>query len=134
MGQCGLQFEEEIEGHAVDMKDYIRLSEDFVLCEALETKWRAEIRHKCSCQLFFCKAQCEHVVVLAMLADPTKVLLPNKSDLKQIRSRAGKKRGRPAGDIGSDSAEEKRKKPKDKRADKEPMLQCALLSDSDHQV
>ena len=83
---------------------------------------------------FLCQAQCEHVVILAMLAAPTKVLLPNKADLKQIRSRAGRKRGRPAGDIGSDSAEEKRKKPKDKRADKEPMLQCALLSDSDHQV
>ena len=105
-----------------------------VVCEALPEKWCNEVRHKCSCQHFFSKAQCQHVVVLAMLADPTKVLLPNKSDLKQIRSRAGKKRGRPAGDIGSDSAEEKRKKPKDKRADKEPMLQCALLSDSDHEV
>jgi hypothetical protein len=76
------------------MKEYIRLAEDFVLCEAMETKWSAEIRNKCSCHLFFCKGHCEHVVVLAMLADPTTVLLPKKSDLRQIRSRAGKKRGK----------------------------------------
>ena len=84
------------------MKEYIRLAEDFILCEALETKWSVEVRHKCSCPLFFGKGQCEHVVLLAMLAAPTEVLLPNRSDLRQIRSRAGKKRGRPAGDGDSD--------------------------------
>ena len=68
----------------VSMKEYVRLAEDFVLCEALESKWSNEIRHKCSCPLFLGKGQCEHVVVLAMLADPIKVVLPNKSDLKQI--------------------------------------------------
>ena len=61
------------------------------------------------------------------------MLLPNRSDLRQIRSRAGRKRGRPAGDMDSDSVEEKRKKPK-KQAEKEPILQSALLSDSDREV
>ena len=123
-----------LDGQTVGMKDYIRLSEDFVLCQALEAKWRREIRHKCSCVHFIGKAQCEHVVVLAMLADPTKVLLPNRSDLKQIKSRAGRKRGRPAVDVDSDSLEEKRKKPKDTRAEKRTILQSTLLSDSDSQV
>jgi hypothetical protein len=48
-----------------------------------------------------------------MLADQTKLVLPNKSDLKQIRSCAGKKRGRPAGDGDSDSLDEKWKKLKE---------------------
>ena len=87
---------------------------DFVLCEAMETKWSPEIRHKCSCPLFFCKGQCKHVVVLAMLADPTTVLSPKQSDLKQVRLRAGKKHGRPAGNADSDSLDEKRKKQKEK--------------------
>jgi hypothetical protein len=80
------------------MKEYVRLAKDLVLCGAMETKWSPKIRHKleCSCPLFFCKGQCKHVVVLAMLADPTTVLLPQKSDLKQVRSRAGKKCGRPS--------------------------------------
>ena len=113
------------------MKEYVRLAEDFagVLCEAMETKWSLEIRHKCSCPLFFCKGQCEHVVVLAMLADPTTVLSPKQSDLKQVRSRAGKKRGRPAGNADSDSLDEKRKKQKEKLTEKEPSLRSALLSD-----
>jgi len=55
------------------MKEYIRLAEDFILCEALETKWSVEVRHKCSCPLFFRKGQCEHDVLLAMLAAPTEV-------------------------------------------------------------
>jgi len=116
------------------MKEYIRLAEDFILCEALETKWSVEVRHKCSCPMFFRKGQCEHVVLLAMLAAPTEVLLPNRSDLRQIRSRAGKKRGRPAGDGDSDSLEEPRKKPKEQRTEKEPALQSALLSDSESEV
>jgi hypothetical protein len=116
------------------MKEYVRLAEDFVLCEAMETKWSPEIRHKCSCPLFFCKGQCEHVVVLAMLADPTTVLSPKQSDLKQVRSRAGKKRGRPAGNADSDSLDEKRKKQKVKWAEKEPSLQSALLYDLESEV
>ena len=63
-----------------------------------------------------------------MLADPTTVLSPKQSDLKQVRLRAGKKRGRPAGDADSDSLDEKRKK-QGKWAEKEPSLQSALLSD-----
>ena len=39
----------------VSMKEYVRLAEDFVLCEALESKWSNEIRHKCSCPLFLGK-------------------------------------------------------------------------------
>jgi hypothetical protein len=39
----------------VSMKEYVRLTEDFVLCEALETKWSNEIRHKCSCPPFLGK-------------------------------------------------------------------------------
>jgi hypothetical protein len=31
------------------IKEYVRLAEDFVLCEAMETKWSPEITHKCSC-------------------------------------------------------------------------------------
>ena len=69
-----------------------------------------------------------------MLADPTTVLSPKQSDLKQVRSRAGKKRGRPAGNADSDSLDEKRKKPKEKLAEKEPTLQSALLSDSVSEV
>jgi hypothetical protein len=112
------------------MKTYVRLAEDFVSCEAMKTKWSLEIRHKCSCPLFFCKGQCKHVVVLAMLANPTTVLLPKKSDLEQVRLCAGKKRGRPAGNGDSDSLDEKRKKPKEKLAEKEQTLQSSLLSDS----
>ena len=69
-----------------------------------------------------------------MLATPTKVLLLNRSDLRQIRSRAVKKRGRPAGVGDSDSLEEQRKKPKELRTEKEPALQSALLSDSESEV
>jgi hypothetical protein len=116
------------------MKEFVRLAEDFILCEAMVTKWSPEIRHKCRCPLFFCKGQCKHIVVLAMLADPTTVLLPKKSDLKEVRSRAGKKLGRPAWNGESDSLDEKRKKPKEKRAEKKPTLQSALLSDSVSEV
>jgi hypothetical protein len=69
-----------------------------------------------------------------MLADPTAVLSPKQSDLIQVRSRAGKKRGRPAGNADSDSLDEKRKKQKKKRAEKEQSLQSALLSDSESEV
>ena len=113
------------------MRDYIRLSEDFVLLTALPEKWSLYVRHKCTCPLFFRKGMCEHVVLLAMIADPTRVLLPNKSDLSQIRSRAGKKRGRPAAQADSDSTEEKRRKPKERRAEKEPELRDGILPDSD---
>ena len=41
------------------------------------------------------KGVCPHVVLLAMIADPTRVFIPNDSELSLIRSRAGKKRGRP---------------------------------------
>ena len=78
----------------VSMKEDVCLAEDFVLFEAVETKWSNESRYKCSCPLFLIKGQCKHIVVLAMLADPTTVLLPKKSYLRQIRSRAGKKRGK----------------------------------------
>jgi hypothetical protein len=64
------------------MNEYVSLAEDFVLCEAMETKWSPEIRHKCSCPLFFCKGQCEHVVVRAIVANPNKVLSAKQSDLK----------------------------------------------------
>ena len=66
-----------------------------------------------------------------MIADPTRVLLPDKSDLSQIRSRAGKKRGRPAAQADSDSMDEKRKKPKEFRREKEPELEDGMLPDSD---
>ena len=82
----------------VGMKEMIRLSEEFVFCEALEAKWSNQIRHKCSCPDFFRSAQCEHVVVLAMLVDPSTSMEPVNADLKKVRQRAGKKRGRPAGD------------------------------------
>jgi hypothetical protein len=116
------------------MKEYVRLAEDFILCEAMETKWSPEIRHKCCCPIFFSKGQCKHVVVLAMLADPTTFLSPKQSDLKQARSRAGKKCGRPAGNADSDSLDEKRKKQKEKLAEKEPSIQSALLSDLESEV
>ena len=111
-----------------EMKDMIRLSEEFVLCEALESKWSDEVRHKCSCPCFFRYAVCEHVVVLAMLADPTKKVLPSRNDIRRIRQRASKKRGRPAADGDSDSLDEPRKKPKG-REPKEKVLQPGLLSD-----
>ena len=107
----------------VGMKEMIRLSEEFVFCEALEAKWSNQIRHKCSCPDFFRSAQCEHVVVLAMLADPSTSMEPVNADLKKVRQRAGKKRGRPAGDGDSDSHEEKRSKPK-----KNPVTEAQLLS------
>jgi hypothetical protein len=110
-------------------KEYVRLAKDFVLCEAMKTKWSPKISHKCSCPLFFCKGQCEYVVVLAMLTNTTAVLSPKQSDLKQVRSRAGKKRGRPAGNADSDSLDEKRKKQKGKWAEKGQTLLSALLSD-----
>jgi hypothetical protein len=69
-----------------------------------------------------------------MLADPTTVLSPKQSDLKQVRSCAGKVRGRPAGNADSDSLDEKRKKQKEKRTEKEPSLQSALLSDLESEV
>ena len=115
------------------MRDMIRLSEEFVLCEALESKWSDEVRHKCSCPCFFRYAVCEHVVVLEMLADPTKKVLPSRNDIRRIRQRASKKRGTPAadGDDGdSDSLDEPRKKPKG-REPKEKTLQHGLLSDLD---
>ena len=59
---------------------------------------------------------CEPVVVLAMLADPTKKVLPERNDIKRIKSRAGKKRGRPAKDCDDDSLDEARKKPKQLQA------------------
>jgi hypothetical protein len=68
------------------------------------------------------------------VADPTAVLLPKKLDLKQVRLRAGKKCGRPAGNADSDSLNEKRKKQKEKWAEKEQTLQSALLSDLDIEV
>jgi len=113
----------------VGMKEMIRLSEEFVFCEALEAKWSNQIRHKCSCPDFFRSAQCEHVVVLAMLADQSTSMEPVNADLKKVRQRAGKKRGRPAGDGDSDSLDEKRSRPKKKPA-KEAQLLSGLLSDS----
>ena len=68
------------------------------------------------------------------MADPTTVLSPKQSDLKQVRLRAGKKHGRPAGNADSDSLDEKRKKQKEKRTEKEPSLRSALLSDSESEV
>jgi hypothetical protein len=120
-----------IEGSlVVDMKEMIRLSEDFVVCDALSGKWSMEVRHKCTCPRFFSKAMCEHVVVLAMLADPTKKVLPERNDIKRIKSRAAKRRGRPAKEGDSDSLEEARKKPK-RVAEKEKKLASGLLTDSD---
>ena len=115
----------------VGMKEHIRLSEDFVLCEALDGKWSNEVRHKCTCPWFFRCAQCEHVVVLAMLSDPTKTLLPAKNDIRKIRQRAGKKRGRPATEGDSHEVEEPRKKPKKKPAVKEVKLKDGVLTDSE---
>ncbi len=69
-----------------------------------------------------------------MVADPTAVLSPKRLDLKQVRSRADKKCGRPAGNADSDSLNEKRKKQMEKRAEKEPTLHSALLSYSDIEV
>ena len=51
-----------------------------------------------------------------------------------IRSRAGKKRGRPAGTGDSDSHEEARKKPKRKTFEKEVTLKSGLLSDSEREL
>ena len=63
-----------------------------------------------------------------MLADPTKKVLPSRNDIRRIRQRASKKRGRPAADGDSDSLDEPRKKPKG-REPKEKVLQPGLLSD-----
>ena len=68
--------------------------------------------------------------MLAMLADPTKKILPARNDIRRIRQRASKKLGRPAADGDSDSLDEPRKKPKG-REPKEKALQHGLLSDLD---
>lgn len=115
------------------LKQYLRLMEDFVLLEALAAKWSLHVRHKCSCPHFFMKGVCAHVVLLAMIADPTRVVIPDDSDLSLIRSRAGKKRGRPAGQADSDSMDERRKKPKDRQSEKEPVLRDGKLPDSDEE-
>ena len=65
-----------------------------------------------------------------MLADPAKKVLPERNDIKRIKSRAAKKRGRPAKEGDSDSLEEARKKPK-RVAEKEKKLASGLLTDSD---
>jgi hypothetical protein len=121
------RFEGTVQG---DMKDMICLSEEFVLCEALESKWSDEVRHKCTCACFFRNAVCEHVVLLSMLADPSHKILPAKNDIRRIRQRASKKKGRPAADGDSDSLDEPRKKPKGKEP-KEKTLMSWLLSDLD---
>jgi hypothetical protein len=69
-----------------------------------------------------------------MLADPTAVLSPKQLDLKQVRLCTGKKRGRPAGNADSDILHEKRKKQKEKLAEKEQSLQSALLFDLESEV
>lgn len=94
-----------------DMKNMIRLSEKFVMCEALDKKWSKNVRHKCTCPNFMKKAECEHVVVLAMLIDPAGVIPPGKADIRLINQRKAMKRGRPSADGDSDSLEEARKKP-----------------------
>ena len=57
-------------------------------------------------------------------------MLPERNDVKRIRSRAGKKRCRPAKDCDYDSLDEARKKPK-RVAAKEKQLASGLLSDSE---
>ena len=79
------------------------------------------------------KGVCPHVVLLAMIVDPTRVSIPNDSELSLIRSRAGTKRGRPAGQADSDSMDERRKKPKDRQSEKEPVLRDGKLPDSDEE-
>ena len=63
--------------------------------------------------------------------NPTKTLLPAKNDIRKIRQRAGKKRGRPATEGDSDEVEEPRKKPKKKPAVKEVKLKDGVLTDSE---
>jgi len=112
------------------MKDMIRLSEDFVLLVALEEKWSAEIRHKCSCADFFKEAQCEHAVALSMFLTPAEVSVPTDADIRVVNQRRRLKRGRAANDIEDDDKEEQRKKPAPE-VRSEPTLKEGILSDSE---
>jgi hypothetical protein len=112
------------------MKDMIRLSEDFVLLVALEEKWSAEIRHKCSCADFFKEAQCEHAVALSLFLTPAEVSVPTDADIRVVNQRRRLKRGRAANDVEDDDKEEQRKKPAPE-ARPEPTLKEGILSDSE---
>ena len=77
----------DVHPHKLSMKHYMCLMEDFVLLEALRAKWSMHIRHKCTCPHFFLKGMCSHAALLAMIADPTRVVMQDDSDLSLIRSR-----------------------------------------------
>lgn len=115
------------------MKHMIRLAEDFVLLTALEPKWTAEVRHKCSCPEFARKACCEHALILAMMADPDKVTPPDKDDIRRIRQRVTKKKGRPSAEADSDSLDEARKKPR-KPAAQVRRFELGAVPDSDEEA
>jgi len=112
------------------MRDMIRLSEDFVLLTVLPEKWSTEVRHKCSCPVFFKEAQCEHAVALSMFLYPAEVCLPVDSDVRRVNQRRRLKRGRSAADAKDDDTNEQRKKPAPE-VRPEPTLKIGALSDSE---
>ena len=95
------------------MQDMIRLSEDFVLLDALDQKWSKEIRHKCTCSAFFKDAQTEHAAAaaLSMFLFPAEVSVPADSDIRVVNQRRRLKRRRVAADVDDDGKDEPRKKP-----------------------
>ena len=96
------------------MEDMITLSESFHLCVAVPRKWAPEVRHKCSCEHFAKEAYCKHVVLLAMLMDPT-VKPPAEDDIRVINQRKASKQRRAQKRqlVGDEEEPVVRKKPKD---------------------